>query len=122
MWMRTLGLAIGLLVAASSAQAQQPSEVDKASWIEHMRTNAPAALCDDSNGVFRACFKVSEQRCKVVAAVALDGCIKKTESALPGVIHLPDEGREWGEHIGQCTGAAYEQMLLSEKINSPQCK
>ncbi|HEU4383780.1 MAG TPA: hypothetical protein VFR85_09790 [Anaeromyxobacteraceae bacterium] len=117
---KTIGLASALLclLAAAPARAQ---EVDKATWIETMKTALPTAFCAEGTP-FRTCFQVTQEECEDAAASAVRLCLKKLQSQIPAKLKQPKDGEKWGQKVGECAGNSYTAALATKKLKTKECQ
>jgi len=88
-------------------------------FLALFRRQLPDDLCKPDQ-YFRACFRVSEARCKEVVREELDRCVARHAASLP-LVRGRDSGAQAGQVLGQCAGAAYDIRLLAERLQSAQC-
>lgn len=107
----------------SSIVAQAEVVVTRSQFIEAMRTSLPNAFCREDQ-YFRKCFNVTEDDCIREGLRATKTCLLSMESQIPQKLKQPEDGRTWGEKIGQCAGTAYESSLGADKkkLETKDCK
>jgi hypothetical protein len=103
--------------AASPSAAASPNR--NALFLRLFRDQLPADLCKPEQ-YFRACFQVTEARCKEVVAEELNKCVATHAATLP-VVRDGTTGAAAGRVLGQCTGTAYDIRLLAKRIQSSRC-
>ncbi|HUL57881.1 MAG TPA: hypothetical protein VLU43_01325 [Anaeromyxobacteraceae bacterium] len=112
-------VALLALLAATPAHAQQV--VSKKDWLEAMKTALPTAFCA-AGMPFRTCFDVTQEQCEDAAASAARVCLKKFEGEIPDRLRQPEDGKKWGEKVGQCAGNTYSIALAQKKVKSKECE
>lgn len=108
-----------VLALSVSAHSAEP-KISRDKFIKGMKENLPAAFCAEK-AFFRQCFPFGEEVCKSSAVTAMDPCVVEHEKAMPAELNQAD-GRSWGEKIGACAGAKFEEVHAKEKKDTADCK
>ncbi|HKJ18730.1 MAG TPA: hypothetical protein VJ984_15355 [Xanthomonadales bacterium] len=95
-------------------------EVPKADWIEHLKSIIPTVFCS-SEQYFRQCFDVTIEQCEEAMSSSARVCIANLEDQIPEMLVQPDDGTHWGNVIGQCIGASYDQVHKDQRSRDPSC-
>ncbi|GEM_PF-4348190 len=99
-------------VGAKSKDVSGKSQaVTRQEWLQYMQGALPKELCK-AESFFRQCFThVDESTCLKVATDATDECSNAQAAKMPKKLQLPDDGRTWGQTLGQCTGKTYAHTM-----------
>ena len=104
--------------------AQADDVVSKGRWTDYMSDAMPQTFCQDGS-YYRSCFSIDEQHCTSVAQQVVRQCLSSLASEIPDQLSMPQDGKKWGEEVGECAGNAYERELAegykkdSVKCNDP---
>lgn len=109
-----------LLLSAPSALAADKT-LTQAQFAEGLQKSLPALFCG-TDAYFRKCFKVSEPECGTAAKAAVEECVKEVKEKLPAAFTQVADGQKWGQQIGECAGARFEQAQAAKKADSKECK
>ncbi len=104
-------------VATASTTAAAPKR--NALFLGLFGKQLPTDLCK-SEQYFRACFQVTEERCKQVVTEELDKCVTIHAATLP-LVRDGQTGAAAGRVLGQCAGTAYDVRLIGKRIQSKRC-
>ncbi|WP_028021673.1 hypothetical protein [Enterovibrio calviensis] len=111
------------LLSIAGSFSTSAFEVEKADWVNAMKTALPTAFCAPQQ-YFRQCFDVTPVQCEETAASATRVCLSNYQDSLPETFVQPNDGAHWGTIVGTCAGEAYiatlpEKYLESEKCDNP---
>jgi hypothetical protein len=88
-------------------------------WMEGMKSVLPSLFCKQGS-YFRECFRISEQECEDEAIRVTRVCVDSKRADLLKNFKA-EEGKMWGEKVGECAGSSFEISLEKKKIESPKC-
>jgi len=113
---------VGLFATVATAEeaAKKTWTVAKDKWIKEFSVAFPVTICK-SNEYFCQCFAVTQAECEETAISATRVCINEYKDKIPEVLNQPEDGRYWGELIGQCAGRAYETTLSNKRNSNEKC-
>ncbi len=108
------------LASVLVAMPARAVEVPKEEWVSHMRSIIPTLFCG-SEQYFRQCFDVTVEQCEETMESAARACINNLEAQIPEILVQPQDGNRWGNVIGQCVGASYEQVHKAQHTREAAC-
>jgi hypothetical protein len=85
-----------------------------------METALPTSLCAEQTSL-RKCFSLAATECEVGMLSAARVCIARIKEQLPSLVQLPDQGRNLGGEIGECTTETYVIVNRSKFVASEAC-
>src|SRR5262245_56843315 len=88
-------------------------------WMDGMKSVLPSLFCKEG-AYFRSCFRISEQGCEDEAIRVTRVCVDSKKQELLKTFKAED-GKMWGEKVGECAGSSFEISLQKKKIDSPKC-
>jgi hypothetical protein len=110
---------ISIIVVLSLATIISAQEISKSDWIKYMQNALPGIFCQQDQ-YFRQCFNTTGSDCLQIMREASIECLNKEQKNLPATL-TSQTGEQWGNIIGTCVGAKYEQKLQNKKSKAPNC-
>lgn len=113
----------GSATVATPAPAPADDTSPGGKWISGMQSVLPSMFCKDKS-YFRECFSVTQKECEQEAIRVTRVCLESKKDDIKNAFKdggSPEEGKKWGEKVGECAGTAYEVSLKDKRSNDPKC-
>jgi len=108
---------LAFFVVGSQAKA---TTISKEDWITTMQTLIAENLCQ-KKGYFLSCWKISQKECKGTISDVVESCSKKIKKMPEEFDMDSEEGNEFANKVGTCTGLAFVTEYADRSITSKKC-
>lgn len=113
--------AFALILFSTPGAFAADKTLTQAQFSAEIQKSLPTLFCG-KDAYFRKCFQVSETECGAAAKTAVEECAREMKEKLPATFTQSAEGQKWGQEIGNCAGAKFEQGQSAKKSDSADCK